>query len=406
MKRFLAATGVTLVMVSAAATTHAADGQPEIDATVTKATSTSRQTSSEINIGGTWSTGKLAVGQKFTVSAVPTNGGAPFTWNASFPFTLDDGTVIGECEADSATLTCKVAEVPAAYANSTNAHGSWWARARIQSAAVGTTEGQITVNDRVVKTLVWGDTEGTGACTNDCDSTVHYEYANPSNTKFGWTNDNGTIGWAIKLIATGGAEYTVKDFDTRLGTTVRCAKSATWDPATTEIVTATQVDDNTIKFVAPEGARTCILYTPEQMRVPEGQNSLTNHAEVNGIKLEATATVQSNGSANGGATPTTEPSQPSEPSHDDPKPQPSQPGTTPTTEPSQPSEPSPDPAPVHPVVPVKDAPAQPIQPQPERAGSLAKTGASDGSVIVAGATALTVIGATLLILARKHRNKS
>ena len=394
MKRFLAATGVALVMVSAAAAAHAADGQPEIDATVTKATSASRQTSSEISIGGTWSTGKLAVGQKFTVSAVPTNGGAPFTWSASFPFTLDDGAVIGECEGYSATLTCKVTEVPAAYANGTNAHGAWWARARIQGAAVGTTEGQITVNDKVVKTLVWGDTEGTGACTNDCDSPVHYEYANPSNTKFGWTNDNGTIGWAIKLIATGGAEYTVKDFDTRLGTTVRCAKSATWDPATTEIVTATQVDDNTIKFVAPEGARTCILYTPEQMRVPEGQTSLTNHAEVNGIKLEATATVQSNGGANGGATPAVEPSQPSEPSPD-PKPQP-----------SQPSDQSPDPAPVPPVAPAKDAPAQPIQPQPERAGSLAKTGASDGSVIVAGATALTAIGATLLVLARKRRNKN
>ncbi len=108
-----------------------------------------------------------------------------------------------------------------------------------------------------------------------------------------------------------------------------------------------------------------------------------HHAGVNGIKLEATATVQSNGSANGGAAgrlnsrpmieaaanpgTTPWPSQPSEPSHG-PKAaavsgtalllgrlsrarqrmirnrRPISAGTTPTTEPSQPSRPSHDPA--------------------------------------------------------------
>ena len=365
MKRLIASTGVALVMLSAAAATHADDSLPEINATVTNATSASRQTSSEVGVDGTWSTEKLMVGQKFTVSSATTNGGAPFTWNASFPFTLDDGTVIGECEADSATLTCKVTEIPASYVNNDDAHGSWWARARLQGAAVGTTEGQITVNGKAVKTLVWGDAKGTGTCTSDCDGPVHYEYANPSNTKFGWTNDNGTIGWAIKLIATGGAEYTVKDFDTRLGKTVRCTKSNTWNPATTEIITATQVNDNTIKFTAPEGAKTCILYTPEQMKIPEGQTSLTNHAEINGIKLEATATRQSNGGATGGATvapqPTPTPEQPKPPAPDTEQPPAPTPTPDPTHTPEQPPAPAPTPDPTPTPTPTPDKP----KPTPE-----------------------------------------
>jgi outer membrane biosynthesis protein TonB len=337
MKKFLATTGVVLLMITPAAATANAADNPEIKAEVTKATSSSRQTSSEVNVGGTWTVEKLAVGQSFTVASK--DGG--FKWAASFPFTLDDGTTIGECNADQATLTCKVTEVPAAYADKTNVKGTWWARARLQNAAVGTNEGTITLNGEVVKTLIWGDAEGTGECTNDCDGPAHFEYAEPTNIKFGWSNDNGTVGWGIKWIATPGTEYTVKDFDTKLGTTVRCAKAATWDPATTEIITATQVDDNTIRFTAPEGAKVCITYPPEQMKVPEGQNSVTNHAEVNGLKLEATATVRSNGGTDGDGsvkpTPAPEPT-PSE----DPKPTPA---PTPEPEPSKPSEPTPTPAP-------------------------------------------------------------
>ena len=250
---------------------YGADSTSEIKAEVTKATSSSRQTSSEVNVEGTWAAAKLEVGQSFTVSTVPTNGDAPFTWNASFPFTLDDGSVVGECVADQAKLTCTVTEVPAAYADKTNVAGAWWARARLQNAAVGTTEGTITLNGETVRTLVWGDKNGTGECTNDCDGPAHYEYAEPSNIKFGWSNSNGTVGWAIKWIAEPGVEYTVKDLDTRLNTAVRCAKGPTWDPATTEIITATQVDANTISFTAPAGVKTCIVYPPEQMAVPEGR---------------------------------------------------------------------------------------------------------------------------------------
>lgn len=336
MKKFLATTGVVLLMITPPAA-YAADNIPEIKAEVTKATSSSRQTSSEVNVGGTWTVEKLAVGQSFTVASK--DGG--FKWAASFPFTLDDGTTIGECNADQATLTCKVTEVPAAYADKTNVSGTWWARARLQDAAVGTNEGTITLNGEVVKKLIWGDAEGTGVCTNDCAGPAHFEYAEPSNIKFGWTNSNGTVGWGIKFIAEGGVEYTVKDFDTRLSSGVKCAKGDTWDPATTEDISAVQVDENTIRFTAPEGVKVCVTYPPEQMKVPEGQNSVTNHAEVNGLKLEATATVRSNGGTDGDGsvkpTPAPEPT-PSE----DPKPTPA---PTPEPEPSKPSEPTPTPAP-------------------------------------------------------------
>ncbi|WP_299238524.1 hypothetical protein [uncultured Actinomyces sp.] len=401
MKKFLATTGVALLMLTPAAA-YAADNTPEIKAEVTKATSSSRQTSSEVNVGGTWAVEKLAVGQQFTVSTVPNEGKAPFTWAASFPFTLDDGTKIGECSANEATLTCTVKEVPESYKDKTDVTGTWWAKARLQGGAIGTTEGTITLNGKAVKTLVWGDKEGTGTCTNDCSSPAHYEYANPENVKFGWSNADGTISWGIKWIANGGVEYSVKDFDAKLGTTVKCAKSDTWNPDTTEVITATQVDPNTIKFTAPEGSKTCVTYPPEHTVVPEGQTSATNHAEVNGMKLEATATVKSNGGTDGDGSvkPAPEPSTPApapEPSVT-PAPQPT-PSVKPTPAPSEeptpaPSEkPTPAPAPSE-----KPSPAPSPSDEPQSAtptpqspapavvpeqGKLAKTGAASEAIVIA-----------------------
>lgn len=415
MKRFLATTGVALLMIAAAAATANAADNTEIKAEVTKATSSSRQTSSEVNVGGTWAVEKLAVGQQFTVSTVPNEGKAPFVWNASFPFTLDDGSVVGECEANEAELTCKVTEIPEAYKDKTNVKGTWWARARLQGGAIGTTEGTITLNGKAVKTLVWGDKEGTGECTNDCANPAHYEYANPENVKFGWSNADGTISWGIKWIAKGGVEYTVKDFDAKLGTTVKCAKSDTWNPDTTETVTATQIDPNTIKFTAPDESKTCVVYPPEHTVVPEGQTSATNHAEVNGMKLEATATVKSNGGTNGDGSvkPTPEPSTPApapEPSVT-PAPQPT-PSVKPTPAPSEeptpaPSEkPTPAPAPSE-----KPSPAPSPSDEPQSAtptpqppapaavpeqGKLAKTGAASEGIVIALVTVIAGIAACVV----------
>ena len=400
MKKFLATTGVALLMITAAAATANAADNTEIKAGVTKATSSSRQTSSEVNVGGTWAVGKLAVGQQFTVSTVPNEGKAPFTWSAGFPFTLDDGTRIGECTANEATLTCTVKEVPESYKDKTNVTGTWWARARLQGGAIGTTEGTITLNGKAVKTLVWGDKEGTGVCTNDCGSPAHYEYANPENVKFGWSNADGTISWGIKWSANGGVEYTVKDFNAKLGTTVKCAKSDTWNPDTTEVITATQVDPNTIKFTAPEGSKTCVTYPPEHTVVAEGRTSATNHAEVNGMKLEATATVKSNGGTNGDGsvkpTPAPAPSVTPEPTpSEDPKPEPS-----PSTPAPAPSTPAPKPTPSDEP---QSAPSGKPAPKPtptavesmnkptvqnQKKDKLAKTGAASEGIVIAILTLL------------------
>ena len=384
----------------------AADTTPEIKAEVTKATSSSRQTSSEVNVGGTWAVEKLSVGQSFAVSTLPTNGGAPFVWQASFPFTLDDGTKIGNCEADEATLTCKVTEIPAGYADKTNVRGTWWARARLQNAAVGTNEGTITLNGETVKKLVWGDKEGTGECTNDCDSPAHYEYANPENIKFGWTNANGTISWGIKWITKGGVEYTVKDFDAKLGKTVKCAKSDTWNPDTTEVITATQVDDNTIKFTAPEGSKTCVTYPPEQTVVPEGQTSVTNHAEINGMKLEATAEVKSNGGTDGDGSVKPTPAPAPTPSEDPkptpsapstPKPEPSAPAPAPSTDPTPTPEPTPDTVKPTPTTePTTQPTTQTTAPAPQE--RLAKTGATTNGLLLMIGAIMGGAGAGLLLM--------
>lgn len=416
MKRFITTTGVALLMLTPAAA-YAADNTPEIKAEVTKATSSSSQTSSEISVSGTWAVEKLAVGQQFTVSTVPNEGKAPFTWAASFPFALSDGTVVGECAANEAALTCAVTEVPASYADKTDVSGTWWARARLQGGAIGTTEGTITLNGKAVRTLVWGDKNGEGVCTSDCDGPAHYEWANPENVKFGWSNADGTISWGIKWIATPGTEYTVKDFDAKLGTTVKCAKSDTWNPDTTAVITATQVDDNTIKFTAPDGAKTCVTYPPEHTVLPEGQTSATNHAEVNGMKLEATATVKSNGGTDGDGSVKPTPSE-------DPKPEPSpsaptpEPSVTPTPQPTPSVKPSPapseEPTPeptktpctIHPdrdkdrmpckIEPIPPLPSETATPTPQppaptvapEQGKLAKTGAASEAAVIAILTLL------------------
>lgn len=405
MKHTIWAAGAALTIAAMSLPYGAAfadEAAPAMTARVTKATSSSRQTSSEVTVAGTWSAPKLTVGQSFTVSTQPTNGGAPFTWAASFPFMLDDGSVVGECSADQETLTCTVKEVPATYAGKENVTGTWWARARLQNAAIGTNEGQITLNGEVVKKLVWGDKNGEGTCTSDCDGPAHFEYARPENIKFGWTNDNNTVGWAIKWIANGGTEYTVKDFDTRLNTAVKCAKGDTWDPSTTENITATQVDENTIRFVAPEGSKTCITYPPEQMKVPEGQTSVTNHAEINGLKLESTTTVRSNGGTDGDGsvkpTPAPAPTPSTEPT---PEPTPTSPATEPTPEPTptpdtvKPS-PTPEPTPTQATEKPQPEPAPATAPAPQE--RLAKTGATANGLLLMIGAIMGGAGAGLLLL--------
>lgn len=380
MKKIITAVAGVGMLVAAPVAAYAVGDT--MTATVTSAQSMSRQTSSEVNVSGTWETERLTVGQSFTVASV--DGG--FKWNASFPFTLDDGSQIGECTANEATLTCTVTNVPDTYADKKDVKGTWWARARLQDAAVGTTEGKISLNGEVVRTLVWGDKDATGKCSNDCLGPAHYEYASPENLKFGWTNANGTVGWGIKFIVEPGVEYTVKDLDTKLTTDVKCTEAPTWDPKTTAFITAIAVDANTIKFTAPEGAEVCMVYPPEQVRVPDGQTSVTNHAEVNGVKLEATATVKANGGADGDGTAMTKPN---------PSPVPT-PQSDPTPAPVETT-----PVPVPSVSPSAPAPVEkPQGAQGGTQGKLAKTGAAPAGLI---GTGILVAGGVALAVARYKR---
>ena len=401
MKKIITAVAGVGMLVAAPVAAYA--DNDTMTATVTSAQSMSRQTSSEVNVSGTWETERLTVGQQFTVASV--DGG--FKWNTSFPFTLDDGSQIGECTANEATLTCKVTTIPDAYANKKGMKGTWWARARLQDKAVGTTEGKISLNGEVVKTLVWGDKDATGKCSNDCFGPAHYEYASPENLKFGWTNANGTVGWGIKFIVEPGVEYTVKDLDTKLTTDVKCTEAPTWDPKTTAFITAIAVDANTIKFTAPEGAEVCMVYPPEQVRVPDGQTSVTNHAEVNGVKLEATATVKANGGADGDGTAMTNPEPSPVPTPDVSAPSPA-PAPSPEPKPSDKPQSDPTPAPVETTpVPVPSvspsAPAPVEKPQGAQGGTqgkLAKTGATPAGLI---GTGILVAGGVALAVARYKR---
>lgn len=129
--------------------------------------------------------------------------------------------------------------------------------------------------------------DGDSSCDNDCNG-GHYEDAKPENSNWGWVNPDGSTSWMITWVAEPGVKYNIHDSYTKLSTSVKCAKGNTWDPNTTVYITAIPVNDYTIEFTAPEGAKTCVTYTPEPMATPAGAKTATNVAYVNDTKLERT----------------------------------------------------------------------------------------------------------------------
>lgn len=387
------------------------EAAPAMTAQVTKATSSSRQTSSEVAVEGTWSTPKLAAGQRFTVASK--DGG--FKWLASFPFVLDDGTKIGDCEANEATLTCTVDEVPASYADKTDVTGHFHARARLSDAAVGTEDTQIVVNGEVTRTLVWGDRDGSGTCTNDCSTPVHFEYAAPETIKFGWTNADKSISWGIKWAVKAGTTYTLTDETNALPKAVKCSSGPTWAPSTTTW-TDGSLDESahTLTFTPPAGSLVCVVYPAATPHV-EGQNTYTNRATINGKSLEATATIKASGGTDGdGKTkpkptpapvPTPDPSMPTPAPVPSPLPKPSpKPTPAPVPTPSDEPQSAPTPTPTPTTAPTPDT-AKPT-PTPESTPAtapapqerLAKTGATANGLLLMIGAILGGAGAGLLLL--------
>lgn len=423
-KYTLAGLGLTmgLAIAAAAAPALAAPTTPEpISAQVTKATSASRQTSSEVNVEGTWQTPRLTPGSVLTVGSV--DGG--FNWRANFPFTLDDGTKIGECVADQATLICTVTDVPEAWAAKEDVTGTFHARAQLVDKAVGTESTQITLNGETVRTLVWGDKDGTGTCTNDCDTPAHYEYARPENVKFGWTNANGSIGWGIQWKVDAGVEYTITDETNTLHTAVKCSTGPTWNPATTSWTDGKlDATKHTLVFTPPTGALTCVTF-PDATQPIDGQTTYTNRATINGASLEATATVKAAGGTDGDGnvkptpapdpTPTTEPThEPTEPTVNPsekpntsptPAPKPSdEPQSTPSTDPKPEPRVTTEPVPVPTHATPKPEPKADTQPAPAPAAQLAKTGATlDGITVALGSFALgALLAAAGYVINRRY----
>ena len=407
-KYTLAGLGLTmgLAIAAAAAPALAAPTAPEpISAQVTKATSSSRQTSSEVHVEGTWQTQHLTVGSTLTVASI--DGG--FNWRANFPFMLDDGTKIGECVADQATLTCTVTDVPEAWAAKQDVTGTFHARASLVDKAVGTESTQITLNGETVRTLVWGDKDGTGVCSNDCDGPAHYEYAKPETVKFGWTNRDGSVGWGIQWKVDPGTEYTITDETNTLHAAVKCSTGPTWDPATTSW-TDGKLDDtkHTLTFTPPTGSLVCVTF-PDATQPIDGVTTYTNKATINGASLEATATIKAAGGTDGNGsvkpapapepTPTTEPTPEPTPTTPapDPKPTPTVPAPKPSDEPQSTPTPTPEPRVTTEPVPVPTHATPKPEPKtdtptPAPTERLAKTGATfNGIGVSLGSLALGIL---------------
>ena len=398
MKRALATIGIAAALVCGTAAPALAEGEP-ITAKITNISSGSSQVSSPVTVKGTWSTKKLEVGQTFKVESTAIN------WAYDFPFTVDSGDKVGDCKADKGVLTCTVNNVPESFAAKTDISGTWWTSARLQESVVGKKTGEISIAGRAYP-FAFGDKDWDSACDNDCNG-GHYEDAKPENSKWGWVNPDGTTSWMITWIAEPGVKYSVHDGYTKLSTSVKCTKGDTWDPNTSVYITALRVNDNTIEFTAPEGVKTCVTYTPEPMATPAGAKTVTNVADVNGIKLERTIDVKVDGGTNGdGTTPAPSPSTPEKPvplptpriEHYDPP----QSGT---------NTPSPKPTPTEPV-PLKDVPTQtptttPVakapETQPSKPAKLAKTGTNAGILAVL-VPLVAAFGAIFYVTSRKEND--
>lgn len=393
MNRSLASIGIAAALICGTATPTLAEGAP-ITAKITAISSGSSQVSSPVTVKGYWSTKKLEVGQTFTVTSDVIN------WAYDFPFTLSDDTKIGSCKTDKGTLTCTVDNVPDSVATKTDISGIWWTTARLQESVVGKKSGEILIGNQAYP-FTFGDKDWDSACDNDCNG-GHYEDAKPENSKWGWVNPDGSTSWMITWIAEPGVKYNVHDTYTKLSTSVKCAAGDTWDPNTTVYISAIRVNDYTIEFTAPEGAKVCVTYTPEPMATPAGAKTATNVAYVNGTKLERTIDVEVRGGTTGdGTTPAPAPS----PSVTTPAPNPTTTTPVPLPSPSietpdapQSGTPSPSETPIPSTRPTKTAES----PKPSET-KLAKTGANAAFLVVL-VPFIIAIGTICAFVARKEND--
>ena len=316
----------------------------QMTAEITRVTSSGTHVTSSVRVDGTWATEKLEIGQSFSVHA-----NVDLKWATNFPFVLDGGERIGDCTVDNTALTCTVDTVPDTMVNKTNVTGHWWSAARIQESAIGKTTAEFILEGKT-STVTFGDSNGDGTCDRDCGP-VHYPYASIDNFKAGWVNPDNTVSWMISWVTTPGTEYTIHDESTRLSNVVSCSTDETWNPKTVIKVTATQVNNETIKMMAPEGSKVCVTYTPDPVN-PDGAKAVTNVATVNGVRYEKTVEIKANGGTDGdGTTPAPQPTPtPSVTPTPAPSPSPSAPAPTPSTSPTPaptptPSAPTPEPTP-------------------------------------------------------------
>lgn len=391
-----------------------ADGHP-MTAEITKVTSAGTHVTSTVSVQGTWAVDKLEKGQSFTIEAGPY-----LKWSSNFPFTLDTGERIGECVTSEGTLTCTVTEVPASMVDKTNVTGHWWADSKIQEASVGRTVTELTLNGKTTS-VTFGDSNGDGTCDRDCGP-VHYPYASIDNFKAGWINHDNSTSWMISWIAEPGVEYTIRDLYTELSDRVECATGLTWDPDTTDKITAERVDPHAIKMVAPDNAKVCVTYTPNRMYASDGEKTVTNKAEVNGVVYESTVEIKSAGGTDGNGTnapkptptptptPSVTPTPSPSPSAPTPEPSPSPsapspsvtPTPSPTPTPSTPSvtpEPTPSPTPSVTPAPSPTPTATPTPEPAQRQPRLPVTGVT--GTAIASAIALATIGGFILWARRR-----
>lgn len=394
MNRALASVGIAAAVICGSAAPALAADTP-IDAKITYISSGSSQVSSPVTVKGTWSTKKLEVGQTFKVTSDVIN------WAYDFPFTLNDDTKIGSCKTDKGTLTCTVDNVPDAVANKTDISGTWWTTARLQESVVGKKLGEISIGGRAWSFL-FGDKDWDNTCDSDCNG-GHYEDAKPENSKWGWVNPDGSTSWMITWIAEPGVKYNVHDGYTKLSTSVKCATGDTWDPNTTVYIGAIRVNDYTIEFTAPEGAKTCVTYTPEPMATPAGAKTATNVAYVNGIKLERTIEVEVHGGTTGeGTTPAPAPS----PSVSTPAPNPTTTTPVPLPPPSieTPGTPTPSAKPSPSETPIPSTrPTKTAETPKTSETKLAKTGTYAGALAVL-VPLIAAVGTIAYIASRKEDN--
>mgnify|MGYP000986426564 CR=1 FL=1 len=319
---------------------------------------------------------------------------------------------IGKCVAANGAFTCTVTEDIAQTlgGNGSIKNGFVKLEATLNKDSVGKT-----TTDVIVDNTKYTVGLGKGVVGEPVERGDHkFCYSN------GKTPDGSYRFWCdIQTEDAPGREVTItenrNDITFKTGVTLTPAENGDWtNPLKDKPQITKSEDGKSVTFTIPNDL-TGNHVARIGVEVTTSEKTMTNTATVNGKEVSSTVTWRAKGSS-GAETgedekpkPTPEPSEPptEPPTTPAPKPKPSEPSVTPPAPKPEPKE-TPTPSQPQPPTPVTNTPAQPTPGSPSSPKGaitgLAKTGAYNTGMLIAGVASLVTAGGILLLVRRRQNN--